>query len=1258
MVENTPIRSGRRWLVIISFGISALILFCALLPSIMSTQWGKGRALGLVTPHLPGEMRVESWSLSWLGEQRLDGVVYTDLQSGMQLDAAGLTVSKGLSSFLLDRGNLGTITLSQPSIQITLPEPSQEDEKTSQTSQPGKSPPQETLPESQPPSAPGAPAIAFPPISGLLLVEQGSIAVVRSGATAEPIAKDVTMKIDVTSATDPITYELALASSKGTGVVSGQGQVLFGTTGIELSSIQPAGELRITDWEISQLLGLAAAYAALPTGDGILNSTINFGGELNQGFNLDGTIDLTNLQLSGGPLATDRPSVNKATIDFSAVTRTETVELSSLKLSSPLASGNLTATIGDGGAVQFNSDLRIDLPEVSRQFPHSLGLQEGLKISGGMLELQANTTIKQGESRFTTTASIAGLAGDRGGKHISLDEPFTFDLTGQQSKDSLSLEHFAVKSSFLNGQGRGDLSDLQINIEADLKTALNEISKFISLQDYQAAGRLDLSVEARRKDEKTVGLTARLGADKLVVKQGKTVLIPENPLNLGAEATLLLSPDFSFGGASEANLNYQTWLGQGSVAGKELILDADRKLLKVGALVVDGQLKLRDLGVMLQSLKTLPKVFTPSGDSRFTAKISGGDDRYLVEELVLESPNLSLQKEKAELIPTSSLKLLAAGEIIIGSDGSLTTIENPTLSYNNWLGSGNLQAGALEFSSGQLKALAFKGVTDLTKLTALLSGLEILPPTLSFGGAGTTSLTMDYSPEQIKLVSLHTEIDNFILKQQDKTYRDKQLVIDTAGTIEMIKRQAVMSPVHLNSANGTISLEQLAIGDWNNLLDTLDSRGQARFDLATVLSAGTDWFSLPPDISAAATVDLNWNADAQSSAEHRYQFNADLNNVDLAKADLQAFADEKVVLKMNGTRNPSTGHLALEQLALSSQPVTFDAVGYWNSGVGNRTELDVKGNLAMDLARIAELVRTFTEFDLEMGGKSERPFELGLKVNKEQREKWWQHTIFNTGFQADLIKVLGVELRSLEVPISVADGFGQAEIRGSANQGLLLLQPRLDLMSSPPLLTIPDNSRVLDKMTITREMANLLLARIHPLFMGATQVTGVFDLDLSHFSWPLGKENLNDLQFAGNMDFHDVRMDSSALIGSLLNALRVQETGLDLSGRQIQFVCTNGRVKTNPLRTNLSDTELLISGSLGLDTTIDYLAQVEVTERLVGGDLYNYLEGTVINVPIGGTLSDPDISPKTVQRAVTDLVNQAGQKKLEEAAGNLLKRLF
>ena len=147
-------------------------------------------------------------------------------------------------------------------------------------------------------------------------------------------------------------------------------------------------------------------------------------------------------------------------------------------------------------------------------------------------------------------------------------------------------------------------------------------------------------------------------------------------------------------------------------------------------------------------------------------------------------------------------------------------------------------------------------------------------------------------------------------------------------------------------------------------------------------------------------------------------------------------------------------------------------------------------------------------------------------------------------------------------------------------------------------------------------------------------------------------------RYEGVVDLHDTRIDSSLLLGSLLKVLKVEDTELALTDRQIHFVCEDSRITTNPLNTDLGDSTLIMSGSLGLDGTIDYLVQTEVTRNLVGGDLYKYLEGTTINVPIGGTVSDPDVSATTVQRTVTDLIKQAGQKKLQESAGSLLKKLF
>jgi hypothetical protein len=1159
----------------------------------------------------------------------------------------------------MDRGNLGTVTIVRPDIKLRIPEPPPEKTGPDTTGAPDAEPED----KGAPPAAEGGippekETLALPPISGLLIVKEGSIGVIDTGNEVEPVAKDINLELDISSLVDDITYSLALAAPDGTGRLSGEGKVMLQGADTELGTVRPSGSLQIDGWNVSQLLDLASAFASVPSGGGTLESSVTFAGSLNDGINLSGKVNLQNLELSGGPLGDDRPFLEQTEVEFTSIIGADSLEISSLTLASPLANGSLNAAVASQGPLQFETDLQVDLQQVASQIPKTLNLQEGLEITAGQLTLEGQLQSLEGENRFRGEALIESLAGIRDGQKISLDKPFTLNLEGQQGTGGIRLDNFAVRSSFLEGEGQGDLNDMRVSIRADLGAALQEISKFIALQGYMAEGRLGVSLAALRKDAATVNMEAQLEADNLMVRQGAAVIIPGKPLKLSGAAALLLSENFDFSGVAEASLAYQAWLGQGSLKASDIMLGDDKSLQSMGEVSTDSRLRLGDLGAMLKSLKALPEPFILAGDSRVRARVSGADGTFLIDDLLIDAAKLSVHKGETRLIPESTLTIEGSSRVVRDAAGAIASFDKPNFSYRSWLGSGTVQAASVEAATARVKELAFAGKTNLARLAELGTVLELLPPGVSFSGLDSSSLTMDYSPDKIDLASLRTEITEFVFTQEGKTYRDQKLEIETSGAVDMVQKSASFSPVQIKSANGAVAFERLVVGDWSNPLDTIDTLGQARFDLPVMLEAVADWFTLPPDVSAAATVDLNWSAEAREGVDHTYQIGADLSDFSLSRNELEPFTQEKVAIQIDGLRNPASGHMELNRFNIVSSLLDFDAAGFWNSAGGNVADFGFKGNFGMDLARIAALIRTFSEIDLEMAGKSSRPFEMKGTLTPEQQQKWWRYIDFKGSFQAELIRVLGVELNSLEIPVRVADGIAMAELQGGVNQGELLLRPQLDMRSAAPVLTIPDNSQVLDQMQITREMANQLLARIHPLFMGASQMSGTVDLHLERFSWPLGQDSLNTLQFSGFMDFNEVRLESSALIGSLLQVLRVEETGIDLSGRQIRFEGKDGRIATNPLRTNLGDSELIISGSLGLDTTIDYLAQAEVTERLVGGDLYNYLEGTTIHVPIGGTLAKPDISAQTVQRAVTDLVNQAGQKKLQEAAGDLLKRLF
>lgn len=88
----------------------------------------------------------------------------------------------------------------------------------------------------------------------------------------------------------------------------------------------------------------------------------------------------------------------------------------------------------------------------------------------------------------------------------------------------------------------------------------------------------------------------------------------------------------------------------------------------------------------------------------------------------------------------------------------------------------------------------------------------------------------------------------------------------------------------------------------------------------------------------------------------------------------------------------------------------------------------------------------------------------------------------------------------------------------------------------------------------------------------------------------------------------------------------------------IRFAIRDGRISTAPFDLKIGDIAVNLSGSTGLDQTIDYQAKVGIPG---GGVLQN------VAVNIGGTFSSPKITlgvKEAVQEAVTNVVNEQIQK--------------
>ena len=171
-----------------------------------------------------------------------------------------------------------------------------------------------------------------------------------------------------------------------------------------------------------------------------------------------------------------------------------------------------------------------------------------------------------------------------------------------------------------------------------------------------------------------------------------------------------------------------------------------------------------------------------------------------------------------------------------------------------------------------------------------------------------------------------------------------------------------------------------------------------------------------------------------------------------------------------------------------------------------------------------------------------------------------------------------------------------------------------------------------------------------PIFdkmMGSYSVDFNIKTSLSEDMMP----NLESLTGGGLLLSNDVTVSDVPALTALSSALK-NESLKTISPKDIKipFNIEDGRVNTQPFDINLGSTKMKMSGSTGLDQTINYVAQVSLPGNLTGGALNN------VNVKIGGTFTSPKVSldaADLLQQAAAGALDKLGISGLTDSTGTV-----
>lgn len=205
---------------------------------------------------------------------------------------------------------------------------------------------------------------------------------------------------------------------------------------------------------------------------------------------------------------------------------------------------------------------------------------------------------------------------------------------------------------------------------------------------------------------------------------------------------------------------------------------------------------------------------------------------------------------------------------------------------------------------------------------------------------------------------------------------------------------------------------------------------------------------------------------------------------------------------------------------------------------------------------------------------------------------------------------------------------------------------RPDAPNSPPELVV-EPGPLLERATITPSMCDDVLKYAAPALSGATMAQGQFSIELDQWRLPLDQPEAGVM--GGRFSIHSIEVGPGPVLNSILATMRLLMARNDAEGTMavgvpisfelahdsvVHFEMKDGRIHHHGFEMGLGNLRLRTHGSVGLDQTIDIVAEIDLPgDALVDRPFLQALSSKTIVLPIEGTFAEPRINAEALGRS-------------------------
>lgn len=272
------------------------------------------------------------------------------------------------------------------------------------------------------------------------------------------------------------------------------------------------------------------------------------------------------------------------------------------------------------------------------------------------------------------------------------------------------------------------------------------------------------------------------------------------------------------------------------------------------------------------------------------------------------------------------------------------------------------------------------------------------------------------------------------------------------------------------------------------------------------------------------------------------------------------------------------------------------------------------------------------------------------------------------GSQSPLLPNLTAEIVDAHVLVrALSDEPPPIDISGINAKVRLQRQDNLSVFILEPAL-------VFDHQPLTPQLCGQGLQLIAPLLADEVSATGEFSLNLTKCEIPVGAnavengEKAQATQISGQLDLHSATVSMKNTLASNALDTVMKLAGINIPGAitvaenvTVDFSVIDGRVHHSGLALILPQgersIEIVSSGSVGLDETLDLTVSIKLPDGLLGkGAVRDALTSQPVQLSVTGTLEAPKLrvsSKQGILQSFGHLLESSGKDSSESSPGEV-----